>query len=295
MPYNDVSQSGMNYVTLKQVIDDFIITLDGDDYVSNASDAAIRNFALRGIRELGFDVSKRIKSLKLTVDSSTQSVALPDDYVDAIKLAIVGSDGLLRVLGANKNVNYSSRYELDSSGVATGETDDSEEGPLNIEANLVRDIEPSKSATGGGGGGGTDEALAGFDSFIFRNYVYDNNVGRLYGAGGGHLAGDYRINLADNRIELELNTNVTEVVIEYIADEARSTNPVVHVYLEEALRSYIYYKLCERKSSVPANEKARARAEYYNERRKANARMSNFTKEEALKTIRSNYKQSPKY
>ena len=295
MPYNDVSQSGMNYVTLKQVIDDFIITLDGDDYVSNASDAVIRNFALRGIRELGFDVSKRIKSLKLTVDSSTQSVALPDDYVDAIKVAIVGGDGLLRVLGANRNVNYSSRYELDSSGVATGETSDSEEGPLDIEANLVRDIEPSKSATGGGGGGGTDEALAGFDSFIFRNYVYDNNVGRLYGAGGGHLAGDYRINLADNRIELELNTNVTEVVIEYIADEARSTNPVVHVYLEEALRSYIYYKLCERKSSVPANEKARARAEYYNERRKANARMSNFTKEEALKTIRSNYKQSPKY
>jgi len=295
MAYNDVSQSGMNYVTLKQVIDDFIITLDGDDYVSNASDAAIRNFALRGIRELGFDVSKRIKSLKLTVDSSTQSVALPDDYVDAIKVAIVGGDGLLRVLGANKNVNYSSRYELDSSGVATGETSDSEEGPLDIEANLVRDIEPSKSATGGGGGGSTDEALSGFDSFIFRNYVYENNVGRLYGVGGGQLVGDYRINLADNRIELEVNDTVSEVVIEYIADEARSTNPVVHVYLEEALRSYIYYKLCERKSSVPANEKARARAEYYNERRKANARMSNFTKEEALKTIRSNYKQSPKY
>jgi len=295
MAYNDVSQSGMNYVTLKQVIDDFIITLDGDDYVSNASDAAIRNFALRGIRELGFDVSKRIKSLKLTVDSSTQSVALPDDYVDAIKVAIVGGDGLLRVLGANKNVNYSSRYELDSSGVATVETSDSEEGPLDIEANLVRDIEPSKSATGGGGGGSTDEALSGFDSFIFRNYVYENNVGRLYGVGGGQLVGDYRINLADNRIELEVNDTVSEVVIEYIADEARSTNPVVHVYLEEALRSYIYYKLCERKSSVPANEKARARAEYYNERRKANARMSNFTKEEALKTIRSNYKQSPKY
>ena len=295
MAYNDVSQSGMNYVTLKQVIDDFIITLDGDDYVSNASDAAIRNFALRGIRELGFDVSKRIKSLKLTVDSSTQSVALPDDYVDAIKVAIVGGDGLLRVLGANRNVNYSSRYELYSSGVATGETSDSEEGPLNIEANLVRDIEPSRSATGGGGSGVTDEALSGFDSFIFRNYVYENNVGRLYGVGGGQLVGDYRINLADNRIELEVNDNVTEVVIEYIADEARSTNPVVHVYLEEALRSYIYYKLCERKSTVPANEKMRARSEYYNERRKAKARLGNFNRDEALRTIRKNFKQAPKY
>ena len=83
--------------------------------------------------------------------------------------------------------------------------------------------------------------------------------------------------------------------MEYIADEARSSNPLVHVYLEEALRSYIYYKLCERKSTVPANEKARARQEYYNERRKANARMSNFNRDEALRTIRKNFKQAPKY
>ncbi len=98
-----------------------------------------------------------------------------------------------------------------------------------------------------------------------------------------------------NRIEVDTSSNFTEVVLEYIADEARSSNPLVHVYLEEALRSYIYYKLCERKSTVPANEKARARAEYYNERRKAKARLSNFSKEEALRTIRKNFKMEPKY
>ena len=64
---------------------------------------------------------------------------------------------------------------------------------------------------------------------------------------------------------------------------------------EEALMSYMYYKIIERKASVPANEKARARQEYYNERRKANARIKSFTKEEALKTIRKNYRQAPKF
>ena len=59
--------------------------------------------------------------------------------------------------------------------------------------------------------------------------------------------------------------------------------------------AYMYYKIIERKASVPANEKARARQEYYNERRKANARIKSFTKEEALKTIRKNYRQSPKF
>ena len=39
----------------------------------------------------------------------------------------------------------------------------------------------------------------------------------------------------------------------------------------------------------------KARAEYYNERRKANSRLSNFTKEEALSTIRRNFMQAPKY
>ena len=57
-----------NTVPLSQVIKDFIITLDGDDYASNASDSAIRHFALRGIREIGFDLSKKVKSLKLNIN-----------------------------------------------------------------------------------------------------------------------------------------------------------------------------------------------------------------------------------
>ena len=93
---------------------------------------------------------------------------------------------------------------------------------------------------------------------------------------------------------MENNSGITEIVLEYIADPARAENPQVHIYAEEALRQYIYYRLIERKSSVPANEKARARQEYYNERRKANARIKSFTKEELLKTIRKNSKQSPK-
>ena len=115
-----------------------------------------------------------------------------------------------------------------------------------------------------------------------------------YGLGGGTLYGQFRVNLDQNRIELSVNSDISEIVLEYIADEARAEDPSVHIYAEQALRSYIYYRIIERKSSVPANEKARARQEYYNELRKANARMKSFTKEELLKTIRKNSKQAPK-
>lgn len=277
-----------NKVKLSQVIKDFIITLDGDDYASNASDTAIRNFALRGIREIGFDLGKKIKSLKLSINSN-DTVTLPDDFVDLSKIGIIDSDGIIRVFGNNKNINYSRKYESGTIGSEAVQT--FEAGPLNISSSRVTDRVDDKTSTNNTAAS-TDDNL---DYYVFENYLYQGGLGKLYGTGGGHLAGEYRLNLDQNRIEVETNSGYSEVVIEYVADEARSSDPEVHVYAEEALRSYIYYKIIERKSSVPANEKARARAEYYNERRKANARLSNFTKEEALKTIRKNFIQAPKY
>ena len=53
MAYQDVSASGMNYIPLSQIINDFKITTDSDDFTANASDAAIRNFALRASRSWG--------------------------------------------------------------------------------------------------------------------------------------------------------------------------------------------------------------------------------------------------
>ena len=136
----------MNKVKLSQIIRDFIITLDHDDYVSNASDIAIRNTALRGIREIGFDIGKKIKSIKLNIESN-DTITLPDDYVDVSKIGIVGEDGIIRTLNHNGNLNYSQKYEVDSDGDATNDTNDSSEGPLDIEANIILDREDDKTST----------------------------------------------------------------------------------------------------------------------------------------------------
>ena len=277
-----------NTVPLNQVINDFIITIADDDYAGHASDVQVRTHALRGIREMGFDLSKIIRSVKISVNSNNNTIELPDDFVDWRKVGVVGPDGIVYVLGENKNVNYSQAY-ANASGTKVGNA----ASAVDSDGDGVNDRIDSKSSTAGTSASSND-ITQGLDSFIYRNYVYGNHSG-LYGIGGGHFQGGFRVNLDQNRIELEANDSISEVVIEYIADEARSKNPSIHVYAEEALMSYMYYKIIERKSSVPANEKARARTEYYNERRKANARLKSFTKEEALKTIRKNYKQSPKF
>lgn len=278
----------MDRVKLSQVISDFKISLDSDDYISNVSDIKLRNVALRGIREFGFDISKVVKSLKLSINTSNNTVSLPDDFVGLNKVGIVGSDGLIYAFNRNNNINYSRKVKLNDSNLTT--TTDFNAGPLNINANSIVDVEDDKTATDSNTNNVND-----FYEFVFENYIYEGGLGRLYGMGGAHGRGEYRLNLDQQRIEIDTSDSISEVVIEYVADQARTSDPYIHVYLEEALRSYIYYKLIERKSTVPANEKARARQEYYNEMRKANARMNSFSKEEALKTIRKNFKLTPKF
>ena len=219
-----------NFIPLSEVVDDYILSIESDDYASSASDNLIRTYALRGIREMGFDMSRIIRSLKLSVNTTNNTVELPDDYVDWTKVGVVGSDGLVYVLGENKNLNYSQKYATD----ASGDTYDS-----NGDGLLER--EDSKSATDSGSPSVGSDITDGTDSYIFRNYVYENNQGRLYGAGGGHYYGEFRINLDQNRIELKGNNSMNEVVIEYIADEGRRNSTArdtqVHIYAEETVRA----------------------------------------------------------
>jgi hypothetical protein len=242
-------------VSVTQIINDFILTQGSDDYASNASDTTLRNIALRGIREMGFDLNKKIKTAQLTVDTALGKVDFPSDFVALTKLGVLGTDGILYSFVENPNLNLLPN-----------------EGPDTL-----------------------SDYMVGFESYVYRNYISDSSQGRLYGLGGGQGSGEYRINFEEGRIEVALNTSVNKVLIEYVADEARATDPSVHVFAEEALRSYIYYRIIERKSNVPYNEKMRARQEYYNERRKANARMKSFGKNDALAMIRRNNKLSPKY
>lgn len=264
-----------NTVSVSQVVNDFILTLEGDDYANNVSDTLVRNYALRGIRELGFDISGKIRSIKLQKEANG-TFNLPDDFVGIHRVGTVGGDGLFYPFVENNNLNMSQAF-----------TDPAD--PYDGDGDGFWDREDDGTSTGSIGILGDQEAM------IFNNYAYQQSSGRMYGLGGGHMQGEYRFNRDQNRLEVSSSTPGNTIVLEYVADEARSKNPEIPVYAEEALRSYIYYRIVERKRNVPANEKARARAEYYNERRKANARLRNFSKDEALKTIRKNFRQAPKY
>ena len=49
-----------NYIPLEEIVNDYILSIDTDDNAGNVSDNTVRSYALRGIREMGFDMLKRI-------------------------------------------------------------------------------------------------------------------------------------------------------------------------------------------------------------------------------------------
>lgn len=263
-----------HFISVKEVVNDFMFTLSEDDYVSNAADYHVHQLALRGIREMGFDVMKRVKSIALEV-TDLNTVDLPDDFVGLLRVGVEGTDGIVYSFKENKNISTALKYSKDADGnLLDSDGDciyDREESTFTHSINTVDDL--------------TDES---------RQSLFEGSTGRIYGAGAGRGFGQYRLNYEQNRIELGSGIDYSEVVVEYIADEARSKNPSVHVYAEEALRNYIYLKLIQRKANVPAFEKQLASKNYYNELRIAKARMNSFSKEEALNVIRKNFKQSPK-
>jgi hypothetical protein len=265
-----------NVVTIKEVVNDFLLTTGGADYGANVPDYVLHNIALRGCRELGFDMMKRIKSLNLPVDADLATVNLPDDFVDFLRVGYAGGDGVFYTFKENKNINMSMTYATDVFG-----------NYIDSDADGVYDRKDDKTGIIDGPG-------VNLDHFPYRQYIYDTSKGGKYGYGGARSEAYFRVNYDQNRIEISTEYLLKEVTIEYIADEARSNNPCIHVYCEEALRAYIYYRTIERKADVPYNEKARARSEYFNEARRAKARLNSFSKEEALFTIRKNIRQSPK-
>ena len=81
-----------NTVTIKDIVKEFMMGIDAEDYIYGTSESIIRNNALRGIRDMGFDMLKVIKSKTIDVKENNTAV-LPDDFVSITKVGLVSDEG----------------------------------------------------------------------------------------------------------------------------------------------------------------------------------------------------------
>ena len=250
-----------NYVSVEEVIKSLLI--QQGEYTEHKYMQYL-DIALRGLKELAFDVTQEVKAKTLPVNENL-TVDLPSDYVDYVRIGVC-NNGVIRDL--SKYLGSCLSRATDECGAPIAKSSGSD----------TRDLDNIE------------------DIYWFSNYRGGENMGRIYGVGGGQSDfGYYRIDTERNQISLASPFAGGSIYLEYIGDGSGDNGQYdIHVHAEEALRAYIWWKSIQRKRMIPMNEKEMARRDWYNEKRLAIARFSNFTKQEALQQSRKNFKQTPK-
>ena len=96
--YTGSSFGDYQFVTLDNIINAFMISYVGESkIISKVNRTDVQFHAMRAIQELSYDVLRSFKSQEIEVPN-TLSMSLPQDYVNYIKVARIGSDGLERIL-----------------------------------------------------------------------------------------------------------------------------------------------------------------------------------------------------
>mgnify|MGYP003134696658 FL=1 len=213
--------------------------------------------AIRGLKELTFDILQQIKSETLTVNTNL-TVDLPCDYVNYTRIGLCRSHGRIETLGYDEYL--CSQHNVDVCGDEKANDFSGEEGVS--------------------GGNSRNAEL----------------TGGWYGLGGGHRNGYYRIDRDKARILLSSELSGKSIVLEYVSDGSNPNGDMkINALAEEALRAYMHWKVLQRRSGIPLQEKEAARRDWYNEKRLARARVVNFTPDQAWRIARKQVKQSPKF
>ena len=216
--------------------------------------ARFYQFGVACLREQNMDLSGVPIVAELTI-SSTDTVDLPVDYLNYTRIALCGRDGQLHSLGRNNNLCLCKTY-TDCGDLTLPDADTSEF----IEGGLAGD-----------------------------NIRNGEVMGRFFGIGGGNNAnGSYRFDLLNGRIVLgNMAAGFDSVVLEYLSDiELAGNDFVVHPFLIETVKDWIYWKSIARDRNRNDNEKQRAMIDFQKSERLARIRFNSRTGEEWLAAFR---------
>jgi hypothetical protein len=281
--YDDQDQWGnYQYITLEDVINNYLMSRDPDDYTSMTPRYRILYQARRGLREFYYDVLREIRAVKLELSTSLM-VTLPPDYVNYVRISWIDDNGLLHPMAKNEAISmavgYLQDHEYNLLFDATGcVLQDNSSPTVQTESVLTTDTSTSSGS---------------LNTYEFCNKGFEPNRNMS----NHYPNGSYNIDKNRGVIFFDSTAFGREIVLEYISDglwtgcEGRDEDELrVHKFAEMALIEFIYHELIKRRRNVPYNEKMRARKDFYNLKRIAKRRISTLRKDELLQAFKGSSK-----
>ena len=274
IPYfEDKSQWGnYQYIKLVDLIDNFMMSRDDDDYTSTSHRYQVLFQARKGIRELYYDVLREIKGVSMELPP-TLTMHLPPDFVNYVRISWVDDEGYLHPMAVNNKISMAAGYLQDNQFRVL----------LDKDGCALMDYSIEAGSTDSGAVNSDPNSKVEVTEYLFCNDNFKPNSDRS----NHYPRGGYRIDKDSGIIQFDSNISGKSVVLEYISDglytgcNGKSESEIrIHKFAEAALLDFIYYELIKNRRNVPFNEKQRARKEFYNSKRKAKRRMSTLRKDE---------------
>jgi hypothetical protein len=271
---NEAVHGDYQYTKINDLINDYLMSRSSDDYTADTPRYQILYQAMKGLREFYFDVLQEVKGRALEL-SSTLQVILPQDYINYVRISWVDEAGMLHPMAVDNSMSIASDYLQDENfGIIF------DEGGCALLDNKTGTSFTQLEPLHGGEGYYTYP-------FVVNSFTPNKDLSRVF------QNGKYKIDKERGLIQFGSGIEGRTIVLEYISDglfsgcEGKPEEEIrVNKFAESALLDYIYYQLVKNSRNVPANEKARARKEFYNSRRIAKARINTLRKDELLQTFK---------
>lgn len=275
--YEGDTLGSYQYTTLESVINDYLMSRGTDDFTSDTPRSQVLYQAMSGLRELYFDVLQEISGISRDLSPSLQ-IELPPDYINYVRISYVDGEGMLHVMAMDNRINIAVDYLQDS------------------DYKLLFD----DSGCVLKGTGGSQKPISGAEVSPEAGYSYtfcDSSFKPNKDMSTVYSNGKYRIDKAAGIIQFGSGVEGRTIVLEYLSDglyagcDGKSEGEIrVNKFAQTALLDGIYYQLIKNRRNVPANEKQRARKEYYNSKRIAKARINTLRKDELMQYFKASTK-----
>ena len=281
---------GYEYIKLNDAIDNFMIGYVGDGKIlQKVKKSDVLFFAKRSLQEFSYDTLKSIHSQELTVPASL-SVALPQDYVNHVKISRIDELGIKRPLYPvnNLTINPYSLPVQDTAGIPVQDNFGNNIQGTSITEDRFKNANLSLLNL---------DFLYNSDEFAYWWYLYGYdgfyNTGGVYGLDPqySNTNGWYSINNREGKISFSNQLVDHIVVIEYISDGlGTDLDTKIPKLAEDALYASILYNIVATRSGQQEYMVQRLKKDRAAKLRNAKIRLSNIKLDEIVQVMRGKSK-----
>lgn len=263
------------YLTLSQLVDNFMLNYVGDDkLLSNVKRYNVLFNMKRGVRELNYDASREVKALELELNDSLL-LTLPNDFVGIVRVSYVGQDGLLYVLSRDSRTAIGKAYLQDNEFNILFD-----ENGYPLEANETEAFKRYSVASDSLG----ENEDGCFDDGNHARYGLNPDLNKN---------GFYQIDKRRGVMSFSSGIKGKLIMLEYISDGLEYNNGdevLVHKFLEQTLYAYVRFMLLDNKFGVQEFVVNRAKREYLANFQNSKIRMLDLKGLELLVKLRGRNK-----